>query len=1020
MQPFRTNGEGAVLGSLVLETSSPYANDTERLATVWEAPQLLEKRVCLMASSNEGPPPIHPSVIERTQQMFNEEAPSNNDLLAGTFFDDSSYLGTLTRDALIHICAIQHAGPHPDRPNMCDGLRFEFARKWALSGSRDKDQLHSAVALAAMSVRFSESGDQGRASRNHNLAALLQQTWEMTGLAETLDLTIHHYRLAAHLAPPSLRARSMWITDVGVLLTNRYLRQRQSEDFEEAEQAYRQAIDLGGSSALQAVYLSNLGDFLRISTPPSHSLFDFRINRALGLQERAMAICDELIRSQVPPLQEYSMIHRNAAKAHLAAWQLWYRMPNLERAVLLLEKALTLALPRTFEYRDHLIELGSALMIRAQTLGSVDDEQRAQSIWYGILSSGSNSTEACVQLAAHLKDRARSSASHDIAMHDIQEAANLIDKAISEMPANYEHPGYLYNHRSIIYSVKFELDGDKASADLAVDSAASATAYTSSPFCWNYGLNLIQAYVDRYKSAPNQNDLDGADLMMRICGPKVPVADVSGQARKAWMTAKILRLQYDRTRELKELDECIACLENAANGFEVGNESRVLTLNDTANAWCCRFEHEPDLPSADKAVSLYNAALDQASIVSNNGGSPNISMLALGLGNVMLQRYLFWQSEPDLRSALRYYRQSIEWLDARDPLYAGRVSNLSYALRLAYGIWGDDGFLREAQDALVPALDAANNVSAALVHQLETELGNVINMSADVTENEDDLDRALEHYVRALSHEAIGISARCHTMLSKGAALTKKAGISKLTDDLDAALKCFDEVSQTVNDLSSLKILAWHGSAKALFKAYKQFDGNMDGYGLIAQEYYSAIARSENAAPALRITVASVAASLAAELSHDIDEARDLICISLKLLPQAIPLHANRLEQLRLTRRFHYVPGSAAALSLEANDGVMTAIQRLECGRALLWSRLVNQRSSLHRLDDAFPQLAHRFRGLSAEVAQQGNADNLQFAVPNTVFTAQDIRRIHKQRAAQSYYSLLDDIRQKPGFQDFL
>ncbi|EMT71789.1 hypothetical protein FOC4_g10001374, partial [Fusarium odoratissimum] len=126
------------------------------------------------------------------------------------------------------------------------------------------------------------------------------------------------------------------------------------------------------------------------------------------------------------------------------------------------------------------------------------------------------------------------------------------------------------------------------------------------------------------------------------------------------------------------------------------------------------------------------------------------------------------------------------------------------------------------------------------------------------------------------------------------------------------------------------------------------------------------------------------------------------------------------------------VPGIATARSLETGDRqhllsfsrglaasvtgaairLKKALAILEQGRGILGSSLDDIRKDIKELQQAFPQLAERFMRLREEL-ESSTSSHFSGEL------GQD-RGLRRRNAAENFDDLLDEIRKKPGFEDFL
>jgi hypothetical protein len=108
---------------------------------------------------------------------------------------------------------------------------------------------------------------------------------------------------------------------------------------------------------------------------------------------------------------------------------------------------------------------------------------------------------------------------------------------------------------------------------------------------------------------------------------------------------------------------------------------------------------------------------------------------------------------------------------------------------------------------------------------------------------------------------------------------------------------------------------------------------------------------------------------------------------------------------------------------LAAGDSATTAIQLFERGWALIWDRLLSERTPINDLleadDESLQSLGKQFEQLREEVFQPPTSIEKPIEL-TTSLEAKDEIRIRHHQSTEQYTNLVDAIRQKEGFKDFL
>ncbi|KAI9652307.1 MAG: hypothetical protein M1829_001678 [Trizodia sp. TS-e1964] len=248
------------------------------------------------------------------------------------------------------------------------------------------------------------------------------------------------------------------------------------------------------------------------------------------------------------------------------------------------------------------------------------------------------------------------------------------------------------------------------------------------------------------------------------------------------------------------------------------------------------------------------------------------------------------------------------------------------------------------------------------------------------------------------------------------------AGLTRLAVDFTECIESFAELEHLIPEDDPLSIKITSDQRKLYLEKYESQEApDWEIFGLKSQACYSKTAHNTRADPALRINAASVAARFAYEIQGNHTLPRDFICVSLQLLPEAVLLHESRLAQLRFVQKFHYLPSSAAALSIAAGDSAMVALNWFESCRATIWDRFLGLKTPLDSLDGVNPELADNFQSLQRRLLSQVAAMNSPAALTNPgSILPRDKQQMQRQKDVEDYRKLLTEIRNINGMSNFL
>jgi tetratricopeptide (TPR) repeat protein len=965
-------------------------------------------------------PTIPQAYIDAAKDAFAKDKPFTDDLRPGTFFDDPNYLDSLPHKAKALICAVQHAGDHPDRPGLCH-IQSDLALTQYIA-TQDDEQLSMAFALEAMSLRYVPAAHPGRGKSNNHMGRLYQRKWEKTKDIADLNEAIRHYKVAADTGKETDAILSEWACDVAVVCLNRYSETNQASDKEQACRYFDRAIGLAGESATRARHLSNKAEFLYRTASGSDEERVVQLTESISCHDQAIDFCDAHPGLSSKPYAPYGMIHRNAARAYLERFTIQKTAEDFNKSIALFEKALTYENPGNHEWELFTNELANAHEKGAQIFGDAAEEEKAREVWRKAMECAPASITVRTKFAEFCRNKADRCSDRIVAQDLLTQAVTLAEDAVKALPPGHTSPGPAHACCASMHYSMYEFTGELSDLNRAAESAQQATQDQANENLWDYYRLLAQILVVRFERLRQPQDMVACISAAMSSFSKCRPTDHESQSHCLWVVGKATRAMYDTTQLPEILRKVAVAFSQASQLMKKDLSSRALVLNDLGNAYSRLFSHEAVPEHLENAIETYKEALQVLQQVHKGYEHADILMLNAALGYVMIQRFIHWRSDADIESAIKYYRRSLLHIDEHHPRYAIRVGNLSYALQLRFDIKRQLEDLKETQGMLTTALEGPVSLSDDLKTGLATHVGNAYLTSFKATEQLSDLENAIDYYNKAIAVGGAASSAsRGMAMTNKAIALKKIAQATGNLVDFESSARAFDEAQQV---LSRDDPHYWDCISTQAELFYTMYERNLGpdakSHGLKALDTYTQTVQVKALSPAIRITVASLIAKLYNDMLQDPAKARDYILMSLELLPEAILMHTNRLEQLKFVREYQYVPSSVAALSLGAGDPPNIVIDRLEAGRAFIWDRIEGRPTQLDELEAADPELAGRFRTLQQRLSQQGSSARQFGGVDLTSISPDDANRLQRQRDSDAYREVLEQIRALPQFGSFL
>jgi hypothetical protein len=280
------------------------------------------------------------------------------------------------------------------------------------------------------------------------------------------------------------------------------------------------------------------------------------------------------------------------------------------------------------------------------------------------------------------------------------------------------------------------------------------------------------------------------------------------------------------------------------------------------------------------------------------------------------------------------------------------------------------------------------------------DLGGLLSIRAGLTGNRAELDEGVTLLRSGLGAEEPTAS------LNLANALKLRYQLNDDPADLDEAITALTGIMpgqaappRTVLTLHLADLYALRGGGGDDDRAYRAYL-DVTGGGAIHAAY--------------RVFAARRAAGLAIR-GERWDDALAAYTTAVELLPLIAWGGLERADQQRYLKDFAGVAGEAAAAALSAGRPE-TAVELLEQGRAVLWTRVLQTRG-----DPAYGSLDNLTQDLAAELAEvragmaAPDADLFSGGLPAEIATAH-ARMVHAQREQE----LLARVREQPGYENFL
>jgi hypothetical protein len=339
------------------------------------------------------------------------------------------------------------------------------------------------------------------------------------------------------------------------------------------------------------------------------------------------------------------------------------------------------------------------------------------------------------------------------------------------------------------------------------------------------------------------------------------------------------------------------------------------------------------------------------------------------LGIALRYHFLHTGDMQEISEAIRHQQRAVQLTPDGHPNLPGQLSNIASSLRRRFTRTGDMQDLSEAIRQEERAVQLIP-VSHPFLPVMLSNLGNSWSYHFEHTRNIQDISEAIRHQQRAV----------------------------QLTPDGHA------ELPVRLNSLGNS------------FSQHFKLTGEDESRSSAASNFRLS-ATSSAGSPSLRLTGARMWATFSQP--SELLEAHSTI-IQLLSLVSGFESTVQRRHETLFDASYLSLDAAAAALNLDRPD---KAVEWLVEGRCIVWNQINQLRSPLEELRSYDPALAERLSNLSRNLEMAGLRDDLRRQQTelsmNDKISLENEARAHLNHA-KDWEQLLNDIRNIPGFKDFL
>ncbi|KAF8815812.1 hypothetical protein BYT27DRAFT_7238250 [Phlegmacium glaucopus] len=771
------------------------------------------------------------------------------------------------------------------------------------------------------------------------------------------------------------------------------------------------------------------------------------ITQVISLYERALAI------SLIPPgLPVNPTISYDLGNSYAHRFECTRNLQDLERAISHHQSAVE---STPSGHANQLNELGTLYLRRFECAGDFQDIDRAISHLQSVVGSTPSEHAGLPRIFNNLGSSYLCHFKRTGDLHDIDHAISLYQTAVKTTPSGHDDLPDRFGGLGASYYCRYKCTGDLQDIDCAISHQQSAVESTPSGHA-NLSRrlnNLGNLYIHRFKHTGNLDDIGCAISHHQTAVETTPSGHADLPSRFTSLGRSYLH-RIERTGDLQDIDRAISHHQTAVETTPPGHADLPSRFNDLGTSYSCRFEHTGDLQDIDRAISYHQTAVKSIP-------SDRADLAITNLGTSYLRRFEYTGNLSDIDCAISHYQTVAESTPSGNDKFLSRFNNLGASYLRRFRHTSDLQDIDHAISHLRSAIESTPSGHTDLPSSFNN-LGTSYACRFERTGDPQDIDCAISHH-----HTAVESTASDHAELptfytNLGSSYLRRFHRMRNIQDIDHAISHHQSaVKSTPSGHANLP--SWLNNLGNSYSYRFEHTGDLQDIDYAISNYQTAIestppdhadipgrfnnlgrlyfrrferdhyfpdvqnsiasyrqAAAANGTPYIRLD----SADLAAELSSIYDESHCLtdFALAISLLSEVAGLEQTiHRRHANLHGRSDLV-GSAVATALHFNKADL-ALEWLEQGRCLVWNQLHQLRSPIGNLRVKNPPLADRFIKVASALESYGTRSILSIP-PSDATLAGDIRiqndaRNHSLHAAE-YKQLLKEIRDLPGFHDFL
>ncbi|KAJ3556651.1 hypothetical protein NPX13_g10090 [Xylaria arbuscula] len=476
--------------------------------------------------------------------------------------------------------------------------------------------------------------------------------------------------------------------------------------------------------------------------------------------------------------------------------------------------------------------------------------------------------------------------------------------------------------------------------------------------------------------------------------------------------ATALGAKYTKTGVRDELEQAIGMGRRACELAGTNHPERADIINELGNLLGQRSLISGSPNDLEEAIQLVREAVELA--VDN---VPTRAVCLNSLGLLLSNRYIATGALVDLDEAISMTRQAVDIPSPNSTMRSVRLSNLGSQLQQRYLRVGEvddlDESIRLSREAL-DLLPKHHSNRPIYQHNIGVKLIRKYGSTKKIDYRNDGLQ---------LLRLAIEATAADHP--------SRPIYLQSLASSLADNLPTGQSMRGAFDDVEELVVVAREG--RDALPDDDPLHGDLSyslGVGYLARcltvgadnldeaiSCFLSTLHQGNAATLSRIQAGmSLVQIIPAEETFGWNQRYEVASLIMDLVPRLTPRFFDSDDKQNVLAEVAGLASDVAAVALQAEKGVLTALSLIERGLSLLTGTIEEMRTDVSELREKHPELAEQFDSIRNELDTPTSARALSESAP--IF--KEIRALRRHDAGKGFDELVDRIRELPGFETFV